>query len=70
MVVTEGTVAVELPCEVVSFLQFIGINWPTVNEDKVREFASHVREFAGSPRYPTRRACSGRTIDDTWAAED
>ncbi|GAA0680017.1 hypothetical protein GCM10010193_37130 [Kitasatospora atroaurantiaca] len=38
--------AIELPGEVVSFLSFIGINWPTVNEDKVREFASHVREFA------------------------
>ncbi|WP_280695670.1 WXG100 family type VII secretion target [Kitasatospora sp. GP82] len=31
-----------------SFLQFIGINWPQVNEDKVREFASHVREFASN----------------------
>ncbi|MFD8542412.1 WXG100 family type VII secretion target [Streptomyces sp. NPDC059649] len=29
-----------------SFLQFIGVNWPNVNEDKVREFASHVRDFA------------------------
>ncbi|MEY9849279.1 hypothetical protein [Streptacidiphilus sp. MAP5-3] len=38
--------AIELPGEVVSFLQFIGVNWPQVNEDKVREFASHVREFA------------------------
>ncbi|GAA2739851.1 WXG100 family type VII secretion target [Kitasatospora cinereorecta] len=38
--------AIELPDEVVSFLSFIGINWPTVNEDSVREFASHVREFA------------------------
>jgi uncharacterized protein YukE len=38
--------AVELPDEVVSLLQFIGINWPNVNEDKVREFASHVRDFA------------------------
>ncbi|GAA4868315.1 WXG100 family type VII secretion target [Kitasatospora terrestris] len=26
-------------------MSIIGINWPTVNEDKVREFASHVREF-------------------------
>ncbi|GAA2151371.1 hypothetical protein GCM10009760_46690 [Kitasatospora kazusensis] len=40
--------AIELPGEVVSFLQFFGINWPQVNEDKVREFASHVREFAQS----------------------
>jgi uncharacterized protein YukE len=38
--------AIELPEEVVSLLQFIGINWPDVNEDKVREFGSHVRDFA------------------------
>lgn len=40
--------AIELPGEVVQFLQFIGVNWPQVNEDKVREFASHVREFAAN----------------------
>ncbi|MFE0457946.1 WXG100 family type VII secretion target [Kitasatospora sp. NPDC058965] len=38
--------AIELPDEVVSMLQFIGVNWPQVNEDKVREFATHVRTFA------------------------
>lgn len=38
--------AIELPGQVVTFLQFIGVNWPNVNEDKVREFASHVRDFA------------------------
>jgi uncharacterized protein YukE len=38
--------AIELPEEVVSLLQFIGINWPDVNEDKVREFGGHVRDFA------------------------
>jgi uncharacterized protein YukE len=38
--------ALELPGEVVSLLNFIGINWPNVNEDKVREFASHIRDFA------------------------
>ncbi|GAA5013491.1 WXG100 family type VII secretion target [Kitasatospora paranensis] len=38
--------AIELPGEVESFLGFIGINWPSVNEDKVREFGSHVKEFA------------------------
>ncbi|MFF7637301.1 WXG100 family type VII secretion target [Kitasatospora sp. NPDC008050] len=40
--------AIELPGEVVSMLQFIGVNWPNVNEDKVREMASHIREFADS----------------------
>lgn len=38
--------AIELPGEVVQFLSVIGINWPTVDEDKVREFGAHVREFA------------------------
>ncbi|MGW5255262.1 WXG100-like domain-containing protein [Streptomyces sp. NPDC004012] len=38
--------ALELPEEVVSLLQFIGVNWPNVNEDKVREFAAHIRDFA------------------------
>jgi len=38
--------AIELPGEVVSFLQFIGVNWPQVNEDSVRTFATHVRSFA------------------------
>ena len=37
--------AIELPAEVVSFLRTIGINWPRVNEDDVREFASRVREL-------------------------
>ena len=40
--------AIELPQPVVDFLQVIGINWPQVNEDKVREFATHVREFASN----------------------
>ncbi|MCX4750025.1 hypothetical protein OG455_31670 [Kitasatospora sp. NBC_01287] len=40
--------AIELPDPVVDFLMAIGINWPQVNEDKVREFASHVRTFATS----------------------
>ncbi|MCC9312361.1 WXG100 family type VII secretion target [Kitasatospora sp. RB6PN24] len=35
-----------LPSEVAAMLQFIGVNWPNVNEDKVRHFADHVREFA------------------------
>lgn len=38
--------AIELPGKVVWLLQHIGIKWPTVNEDKVREFGGHVRDFA------------------------
>jgi uncharacterized protein YukE len=44
--------AIELPGEVVTLLDFIGINWPNINEDKVREFAGHVRDF-------------GQKVDDT-----
>jgi len=39
-------VSIELPGPVVDFLSVIGINWPNVDEDKVREFAGHVRDFA------------------------
>lgn len=37
--------ALELPGPVVDFLRVIGINWPQVNEDTVRDFAGHVRQF-------------------------
>ena len=37
--------AIELPNEVAQLLQFIGINWPQVNEDKVREAGQHVTAF-------------------------
>ncbi|MBM4793499.1 hypothetical protein HXP44_15895 [Streptomyces sioyaensis] len=38
--------AIELPDELVWVLDLLGLNWPQVNEDKVREFAGHVRHFA------------------------
>jgi hypothetical protein len=40
--------AIELPGPVADFLGFIGINWPNVNEDKVREFGQHVAQFGQS----------------------
>lgn len=40
--------AIELPDELVWVMDLIGINWPQVNEDSVREFAGHVRTFAGN----------------------
>lgn len=40
--------AIELPSEVAQLLQFIGISWPLVNEDKVREFATHIDQFAAN----------------------
>jgi hypothetical protein len=42
------TLAIELPDAVVQFLQVIGINFPQVNEDHVRELGSHVRDFASN----------------------
>jgi uncharacterized protein YukE len=42
------TLAIELPEEVVTFLGVIGINWPNINEDSVREFGTHVRQFASN----------------------
>ncbi len=45
--VTGGfSMAIELPDEVATLLNFIGIRWPAVNEDKVREFGEHIKEFA------------------------
>ncbi|MBR7827546.1 hypothetical protein KDK95_14605 [Actinospica sp. MGRD01-02] len=35
----------DLPGPVVTFLNVIGVPWPYLNEDQVREFASMVREF-------------------------
>lgn len=40
--------AIELPSEVAQFLNFIGIPWININEDKVREFAGHVTDFANN----------------------
>lgn len=40
--------AIELPDELVWVMNLIGVNWPQVNEDKVREFAGHVRQFASN----------------------
>jgi uncharacterized protein YukE len=41
-------VSIELPSEVVWFLNVIGVNWPNVDEDQVRAFAGHVRDFANN----------------------
>ncbi|MEU9126653.1 hypothetical protein AB0D08_00825 [Kitasatospora sp. NPDC048540] len=38
--------AIELPGELVFVMDLLGLNWPQVNEDGVREFADHVRRFA------------------------
>jgi len=38
--------AIELPGPVVDLLQFFGIDWPTIDEDSVRELATHVHQLA------------------------
>ncbi len=38
--------AIELPGELTWVMGLLGLNWPQVNEDQVREFAGHVRDFA------------------------
>jgi uncharacterized protein YukE len=40
--------SVELPGEVVWLLNIIGVNWPNVDEDQVRAFGGHVRDFANN----------------------
>ncbi len=40
--------SVELPGEVVWFLNLIGVQWPNVDEDQVRAFAGHVRDFGNN----------------------
>ncbi|MGD3111175.1 hypothetical protein [Streptomyces sp. YGL11-2] len=40
--------AIELPDGLVWVMDLLGLNWPQVNEDKVREFAGHVKEFASN----------------------
>lgn len=50
--------AIELPGEVVQLLNFIGINFPQVNEDSVRDFATRVRDFAANVD-GTHQAASG-----------
>ena len=40
--------ALDPPWEVVTFLNFIGIKWPMINEDTVRDVASMIQQFAQS----------------------
>jgi uncharacterized protein YukE len=40
--------SIELPDELVWALSFIGLPWPTVDEDQIHEYASHLRSYASS----------------------
>jgi uncharacterized protein YukE len=50
--------SIELPQPVVDFLNLVGVVWPPVNEDSVREFAGHVRDFATNMRSTHEAATS------------
>ncbi|MGW6917977.1 WXG100-like domain-containing protein [Kitasatospora sp. NPDC054939] len=40
--------AIQLPGELVWVMDLLGLPWPDVDEDKVREYAGHVKSFAGN----------------------
>lgn len=54
--------AIDLPGPVADFLSFIGITWPNVDEDKVREFGDHVAAFRASLD-GTHRAATGTVTE-------
>lgn len=37
--------SIELPSELVWIMNLMGLNWPDVDEDQMREWAQHVRDF-------------------------
>ncbi|MEV4616560.1 hypothetical protein AB0K43_28765 [Kitasatospora sp. NPDC049258] len=37
--------SIELPSELIWIMDLIGLNWPDVDEDELREWAAHIREF-------------------------
>lgn len=50
--------AIELPGPVVSFLSLVGAGRPNANDDKVRDFAAHMRDFA-TPVDTTHQQATG-----------
>lgn len=54
--------AIEIPHEVAMFLNFIGVPYPDINEDQVRELAGHVRTFADEVA-ATHGAATGAITD-------
>jgi hypothetical protein len=38
-------VSIDLPSELVWIMDLMGLNWPDVDEDELREWAQHIREF-------------------------
>lgn len=54
--------AIEIPHEVAMFLNFVGVPYPDINEDRVRQLAGHVRTFAQEVA-DTHAAASGAISD-------
>ncbi|WP_433491900.1 hypothetical protein [Nocardia grenadensis] len=54
--------AIEIPHEVAQFLNFIGVPYPDINEDQVRELATQVRTFADDVS-GTHQAATGTITD-------
>lgn len=56
----------ELPSDVAAFLNFLGVPWPNINEDKVRAAARELRTFvdgvAGSVAAPGWWRVVGRNL--------
>ncbi|WP_330179405.1 hypothetical protein OHB26_23400 [Nocardia sp. NBC_01503] len=60
--------AIEIPHEVALFLNYAGVPYPDINEDQVRELATHVRNFAAKVR-GTHEAATGaiKDMNGVWS---
>lgn len=58
--------SIQLPGEATFLLDLAGVAWPAVDEDQVREFAGHVREFAQRTETTHQDACA--TVRDMGTA--
>ncbi|MFB8005985.1 hypothetical protein [Nocardia sp. NPDC056000] len=60
--------AIEIPHEVALFLNYAGVPYPDINEDQVRELATHVRNFASKVR-GTHDAATGaiKEMNGVWS---
>ncbi|WP_067566595.1 WXG100-like domain-containing protein [Nocardia acidivorans] len=60
--------AIEIPHEVALFLNFAGVPYPDINEDQVRELATHVGNFAAKVR-GTHEAATGaiKEMNGVWS---
>lgn len=50
---------IAIPRDAALFLQYVGVPYPDIDEDRVRTLAGHVRSFADNVRSTTHEAASG-----------